>query len=166
MYAFLSFIHVLDCVLLIVVVLLQSSRGGGLSAAFGGAGTQAIFGGRGAGTFLSRATSVLAVIFMLTSLTLTLYGGPTGTRKSALAEQAKKEGVAQPFVPETATPQPLGGAGGPGGAPGAAGEPGAPAGTATEPAAGTGAQAPSGGAQTRPPAGSAQTPPPGGPGGG
>jgi preprotein translocase subunit SecG len=98
MYAFLSFIHVSTCALLIVSVLLQSSKGGGLAGAFGGQSTQAVFGGRGAGTFLSRATTVLAIIFMLTSLAMTLQGGGR-SRKSALAEQAEKEGVAAPFVP-------------------------------------------------------------------
>ncbi len=98
MYAFLSFIHIVDCALLIVSVLLQSSKGSGLAGAFGGQGTQAVFGGRGAGTFLSRATSVLAIVFMLTSLTMTMIGsGGSGGRKSALAEAAKKEGVAAPF---------------------------------------------------------------------
>jgi preprotein translocase subunit SecG len=109
MYTFLTFIHVVNCALLIAAVLMQSSKGGGLAGAFGGQSTQAVFGGRGAGTFLSRATSVLAIIFMLTSLTLTLQGSARSNRKSALAEQAKKEGVAAPFVPaEQAPPAPLG----------------------------------------------------------
>jgi preprotein translocase subunit SecG len=106
MYAFLSFIHVADCVLLIIAVLMQSSKGGGLAGAFGGQSTQAVFGGRGAGTFLSRATTVLAIVFMLTSLVLTMQGGRGSARRSALATQAQKEGVAVPFSPQGALPQP------------------------------------------------------------
>src|SRR5262245_6122520 len=103
MYALLSFLHVATCALLIISVLLQSSKGGALAGAFGGQSTQAVFGGRGAGTFLSRATTVLAIIFMLTSLAMTLQGGGR-SRRSALAEQAKKEGVAAPFVPQQQPP--------------------------------------------------------------
>ena len=104
MHAILAFFHVIVCALLVVVVLLQSGKGGGLAGgAFGGAGSQAVFGGRGAATFLSRATSVLAVLFMLTSLTMTMVG-TSQVRKSALAAQAKEEGVAAPFTP-AGTPQ-------------------------------------------------------------
>lgn len=102
MYAFVGVIHVLVCAFLVVTVLLQSGKGGGLAGAFGGGGTQAVFGGRGAATFLSRATTVLAICFMLTSLTMTVIGG-SGARKSALATQAQEEGVAAPFTP-TAPP--------------------------------------------------------------
>ena len=63
-------IHVIACVLLIIAVLMQSSKGGGLSGAFGGMGSQAVMGGRETASFLSRATTYLAVTFMLTSLFL------------------------------------------------------------------------------------------------
>ncbi|MFN0149087.1 MAG: preprotein translocase subunit SecG [bacterium] len=102
MYAFIGVIHVLVCAFLVVSVLLQSGKGGGLAGAFGGGGTQAVFGGRGAATFLSRATTVLAILFMVTSLTMTLLGS-NNTRRSALAKQAQEEGVAAPFTP-TAPP--------------------------------------------------------------
>ena len=64
----------------VLAVLLQSGRGGGLAGAFGGgAGSQAIFGGRGAATFLSKATTVLGVLFMLGALALGIMGsrGPS-----------------------------------------------------------------------------------------
>jgi len=71
LYATLFVIHVLICISLIIVVLLQSSKGEGLAGAFGGGGLSgAVFGGRGAATFLSKATSVLAICFMVSSLTL------------------------------------------------------------------------------------------------
>ncbi len=68
MFVALIIFHVLVCIALIIVVLLQSSKGEGLAgSAFGGGGGLggAVFGGRGAGSFLSKATTVLAVLFML-----------------------------------------------------------------------------------------------------
>ncbi len=62
-------IHVLVCVGLIMIVLLQTGKGADLGAAFGGS-TQTVFGGQGAGGFLTKLTTVVAVIFMLTSLGL------------------------------------------------------------------------------------------------
>jgi preprotein translocase subunit SecG len=66
-------IHILVCASLIVVVLLQSGKGGGLAGAFGGAGgVGAVFGGQAAATFLTKATRYLAIAFMVTSLALAL----------------------------------------------------------------------------------------------
>ncbi len=66
------FLHVLACLFLIGVVLLQQGRGQDLASAFGGGGTQTAFGPRGSATVLSRATTILAGVFMVTSLTLSL----------------------------------------------------------------------------------------------
>jgi len=63
-------IHVFVCVFLILVILLQAGKGGGMGSLGGGAGAQTVFGGRGAQTFLGKVTSVSAAIFMLTSLAL------------------------------------------------------------------------------------------------
>jgi preprotein translocase subunit SecG len=63
-------IHVLVCFVLILVVLLQSGKGADLAGAFGGGGTQTAFGSRGPASFLSKATTIAAVVFMLTSITL------------------------------------------------------------------------------------------------
>ncbi len=70
-------IHVLTCLFLIFIVLLQSGKGAEIGAAFGGS-SQTIFGSRGAATFLNKLTTGAAIVFMLTSLTLTLV-----TSKSA-----------------------------------------------------------------------------------
>jgi len=64
-----TILHVLVCVVLVLVILLQAGKGGGMGAAFGG-GSATVFGGRGAGTFLGKVTAACAGIFMLTSLFL------------------------------------------------------------------------------------------------
>ena len=66
----LIFIHILVCIALIMIVLLQTGKGADMGAAFGGGGSQTLFGSTGASTFLSKATTVAAVVFMLTSLAL------------------------------------------------------------------------------------------------
>ncbi len=66
----LKIIHVFVCLMLMFVVLLQQGRGGGLGAAFGGGAASQVFGGRGAGNILTRATAIAATVFMLTSVAL------------------------------------------------------------------------------------------------
>jgi preprotein translocase subunit SecG len=71
-------IHVFVCVFLILVILLQAGKGGGMGSSLGGGGSsQTVFGGRGAQTFLGKVTSVSAGIFMLTSLTLAYNSSKT-----------------------------------------------------------------------------------------
>jgi preprotein translocase subunit SecG len=71
-------IHVIVCVALIMIVLLQTGKGTDMGAAFGGGSSQTLFGSGGASTFLSKATTVAAIVFMLTSLTLAyITGGKT-----------------------------------------------------------------------------------------
>ena len=65
-------LHVIACLFLIAVVLLQQGKGQDLASAFGGGGTQTAFGPRGSATVLSRATTILAGLFMVTSLALTI----------------------------------------------------------------------------------------------
>jgi preprotein translocase subunit SecG len=75
---FLNIIHIFVCVFLILVVLLQQGRGGGL-AALGGASAQ-VFGGRGAGNFMTRLTAICATVFMITSVSLA-YLASSGDRE-------------------------------------------------------------------------------------
>ncbi len=70
MVVLLTIIHVLVCTLLILSVLLQTGKRADLAGAFGGGGSQTAFGARGAATFLSKATTIGAVVFMVTSLAL------------------------------------------------------------------------------------------------
>ena len=72
-YAVLVTLHVLICLVLIAVILLQSGEAADLAGAFGGSGSQTAFGPRGAATFLSRATTRCAVMFMFTSMVLTVH---------------------------------------------------------------------------------------------
>jgi preprotein translocase subunit SecG len=79
MFIALSILHVLIALGLILVVLLQSGKGADIGAAFGGGSSQTVFGGRGAATFLSKLTTVLAVLFMVMSIVLTLHASRQGT---------------------------------------------------------------------------------------
>lgn len=69
---FLTTIHVLVCIVLIVVVLLQHGKSADIAATFGGVGSQTAFGPRGTATLLSKVTTWCAVIFMLTAISLTI----------------------------------------------------------------------------------------------
>ena len=70
MTTFLTILHVLVCVFLIAVVLLQRGKGAEIGAVFGGGGSSTVFGSRGAGSFLSKLTTGAAILFMVTSLSL------------------------------------------------------------------------------------------------
>ena len=74
----LTVIHIICCVVLVLVVLVQPGKSGGLGAALGGAGAQQIFGGRGAGNFLTRTTWIAATLFFVTSVTLAYMSTSTG----------------------------------------------------------------------------------------
>jgi len=89
MFSVLLGIHILVCIALVLAILLQSGKGGGLAGTFGGSGSDTVFGGRGAATFLSKATTVLGTSFMVTSLVLALLAsrGPAA-QKSLIREQA------------------------------------------------------------------------------
>ena len=86
----LDIVHTFVCVFLMLVVLLQQGKGGGMGAAFGGSTAQ-VFGGRGAGNILTRATAVCAALFMLTSIGLA-YQASEGDRdlKAKVVEEQRK----------------------------------------------------------------------------
>ena len=73
--ALITVVHVFVCAVLIVVVLLQHGKGTDIAATFSGAGTQMAFGPRGTATALSRLTTWCAIIFMVTSISLTIFAG-------------------------------------------------------------------------------------------
>jgi preprotein translocase subunit SecG len=79
---FVMIIHVIVCVLLVIIVLLQSGKSADLAGAFGMMGSQSTFGPRGAASFLSKMTTTLAIMFMVTSLTLWIIGANKASSKS------------------------------------------------------------------------------------
>jgi preprotein translocase subunit SecG len=112
---FIDIVHIFVCLVLMGVVLLQQGKGGGMGAAFGGATTQ-VFGGRGAGNILTRATAICAGIFMITSVSLA-YLSSSGDRalKAKVAQEAgrkkdkgqlKERSKDTPATSESAAPPP------------------------------------------------------------
>lgn len=100
MSTFIIIIHVTVAIALILIVLLQTGRGADMGAAFGGGGSQTLFGSTGASTFLSRLTTIAAIVFMLTSLMLA-YLSSHRTAKSVMSEIT----VPAAEQPQQATPE-------------------------------------------------------------
>lgn len=73
MFLFVTALHIVLCLFLVVVILLQPGKGADPGSAFGGGMTSSVFGPRGPANLLSRVTTVVAVLFMVTSVTLALY---------------------------------------------------------------------------------------------
>ncbi|HXP72051.1 MAG TPA: preprotein translocase subunit SecG [Candidatus Dormibacteraeota bacterium] len=97
-------LHVMVCFVLVIVIMLQSGNAADLAGAFGGAGSQTAFGPRGAASFLSRATTWCAIVFMMTSLTLSVKRAPADaiSTTGSVLEQTQKPAPAQkPGTPAT-----------------------------------------------------------------
>ncbi len=96
MTVLLVIIHILVCFFLIAVVLLQSGKGAEMGAAFGGS-SQTLFGSRGAATFLSKMTTISAIIFMLTSFSLAIFTtkGSSVVKKAPVSQEQKQ----MPVIP-------------------------------------------------------------------
>ena len=82
MYTAILVIHLIVCLFLIFVILIQSSKGAEMGAAFGGS-NQTLFGSRGAATVMNKVTTITAILFMLTSLTLAIFTGKQGSVMSS-----------------------------------------------------------------------------------
>jgi preprotein translocase subunit SecG len=113
-YYLLATLYVLSCLLLLLVVLLQQGKGGDMASAFGGGGSQTAFGARAGATVLTRATTVLGVLFMVGAVVLGIIGrqGP-GSIMRGVAGPAP---IAAP-APVTTAPAPAPGAAAPTGHP-------------------------------------------------
>jgi preprotein translocase subunit SecG len=104
MFTLLVVVHVLVCLAIIGVVLLQSGKGADIGSAFGGAGSQAVFGSMGTPTLLTKLTAGIAVAFVITSFTLAWLGGERGG--SVVREPAAPAPVSAPAPPAPAAPAP------------------------------------------------------------
>jgi len=82
-------LHILVCFVLVIVIMLQSGNAADLAGAFGGSGSQTAFGPRGAATFLSRATTWCAIVFMATSLALSFKRATPATSTGSILEQTQ-----------------------------------------------------------------------------
>ena len=102
LYGILLTIHLFVCFILIAVILLQAGRGGGVADAFGGGAAQSILGSRGT-QYLTRATTVCAAVFMLTSLTLAYLSAQRGR---SLMENVQTKTPATPPVEPKPVQQP------------------------------------------------------------
>ncbi len=102
MSAFITIIHVVICLILIVAVLLQSGKAADLAGAFGGVGSQTAFGPRGTATILSKVTTISAVLFMVTSLGLWMlsFKGERSVVKGEPAAKAAQTTTAPGTKPE------------------------------------------------------------------
>jgi len=118
LYYFLVAVYTVVCLLLIGVILLQQGKGGDMANAFGGGGSQAVFGARSGATLLTRATAGLAVLFVVLSLTLTAWGqrggnsvvggieGPPPVPAAALPGAGGPVAPVAPAAPAAETPAP------------------------------------------------------------
>ncbi len=90
MFTLILIIHIIVCFFLIFIVLVQSGKGAELGAAFGGS-SQTLFGARGAATFFSKLTTIAAVVFMITSLSLAMIEAKGGSvvKRSSVTDQRK-----------------------------------------------------------------------------
>ncbi len=93
-------VHIVVCFFLIIVVLLQSGKSGDIAAAFGGMGSQTAFGPRGSATVLSKATTWSTIIFMLTSITLSIMASRGGSSSNSVLQGLKPAtNSSQPATP-------------------------------------------------------------------
>ena len=86
LYTLMVILYVIVCLFLIAVVLLQTGKRADLAGAFGGGGSQTAFGTRGAATFLSRMTTVFAILFMVLSLALSIYSSGGSARSGSVLD--------------------------------------------------------------------------------
>ncbi len=94
-----TIIHIIACVGLMLVVLMQAGKGAGMGAAFGGS-SQTVFGSSGATTFLGKVTTIVAIVFVLTSLGITIFSGPKAS-SSVMSNKAPVAQEQQPAIPTT-----------------------------------------------------------------
>lgn len=103
MNAIISTIHIIVCFILIIAVLLQSGKSADLAGAFGGIGSQTVFGPRGAGNILSKVTTTCAILFMVTSMGMWILSAK-GTKSVVRGEEAPAVTETQKQPPDKKAP--------------------------------------------------------------
>jgi len=103
MTGFLILIHTIVSLLLIAVVLMQASQGGGLSGAFGGNAASSVLGGQNAGNVLSRITTWLATLFLVLAVVISVLSGPSDESSTSLVKTAAENRPNLPVLDETPT---------------------------------------------------------------
>ncbi len=93
MFLFTTVLHIVLCILLILIILLQPGKGSDIGAAFGGGGASTVFGPRGAGSLLTQATTVVAVLFMFTSITLAIYSDQQAAGGGKIEDELLESGL-------------------------------------------------------------------------
>ena len=107
MIALITVVHIIVCIFLIMVVLLQSGQSGDIAAAFGGMGSQTAFGTRTAATVLTKATTWAAITFMVTSITLSVFAARRSHRSGSVLEGTKSAPAqSKPAAPAQRPPAP------------------------------------------------------------
>lgn len=101
MTTLITIIHIVTCVLLVLVVLIQSGKGAEISASFGGS-SQTVFGSSGGANFFTTLTQSLAAIFMVTSILLTVFG--SNAKKSVFGDMAQATAAAAPSTLPSSMP--------------------------------------------------------------
>ena len=101
MTGFLIIIHTIVSLLLIAVVLMQASQGGGLSGTFGGNAASSVLGGQNAGNVLSRVTTWLATLFLVLAVVISVLSGPSDESTTSLVKRAADN---RPEVPALDVP--------------------------------------------------------------
>jgi preprotein translocase subunit SecG len=100
----LTILHVLMCFAIVAIVLLQSGKGADIGSAFGGAGSQAVFGSMGTPTLLGKITTGVAIVFTLTSFSLAMLGGERSSSVVREPAPATAPAATPPGAPAPATP--------------------------------------------------------------
>lgn len=104
MFGFFIVINIIVCILLMIVVLMQSSKGGGLAGTFGGSGMGAVFGVRRTADFLSKVTTVLAIMFVVITLLINFFFLPGKSSKESIIQTGTEQMPSIPQAPKQSAP--------------------------------------------------------------
>ena len=105
MSTFITVLHILACLSLVAIVLLQHGKGADMGAAFGSGASNTVFGARGAGNFLTKLTTGTVVLFMLTSITLSYFSTPRGVTEIIGDAPVPESAVVPAPAPESSFPE-------------------------------------------------------------